>query len=98
MESPISIRYRDWSENMVDRIPKIKYADASKPFYLIVFFDNGVKKEYDCSRLLSRPEFKLMSDMVFFKSAHVDAGGYGISWNDDIDISEYELWNNGKTI
>jgi hypothetical protein len=39
-----------------------------------------------------------MSDIVFFKSAHVDAGGYGISWNDDIDISEYELWNNGKTI
>jgi len=23
------------------------------------------------------------------------AGGYGISWNDDIDLSEYELWTNG---
>jgi len=28
----------------------------------------------------------------------VDAGGYGISWNDDIDLSEYELWTNGKPI
>jgi len=24
----------------------------------------------------------------------VDTGGYGISWNDEMDLSEYELWNN----
>jgi len=24
------------------------------------------------------------------RAVHVDAGGYGISWNDDIDLSEYE--------
>ena len=28
----------------------------------------------------------------------MDNGGYGVSWNDDIDISEYELWNMGKII
>ena len=32
-------------------------------------------------------------DWVASEIAKVDAGGYGISWNDDIDISEYELWN-----
>jgi hypothetical protein len=83
----------------MDKIPKIVDADSSKPFSLIVLFDNGIKKEYDCSRLISsRPEFNLISDRAIFKSAHVDSGGYGISWNDDIDISEYELWNKGKTI
>lgn len=33
---------------------------------------------------------------AFFKSVKVDSGGYGVSWNDDIDLSEYELWVNGK--
>lgn len=82
----------------MDKSPKIVDADASKPFSLIVLFDNGIKKKYDCTSLFSRPGFKLISDRAFFKSANVDAGGYGISWNDDIDISEYELWNKGKPI
>jgi len=33
-----------------------------------------------------------------FKAVRVDPGGYGISWSDDIDISEYELWTNGESI
>jgi hypothetical protein len=28
----------------------------------------------------------------------VDAGGFGISWNDDADLSEYELWTNGVEV
>lgn len=28
----------------------------------------------------------------------VDPGGYGISWNDNVDLSENELWINGKEI
>jgi hypothetical protein len=32
------------------------------------------------------------------KSVRVDSGGYGISWNDDVDISEYELWTNGVEV
>lgn len=82
----------------MDKIPKIVDVDASNPYFLIVIFGEGTKKEYDCNQLFSRPEFRLIKDKTFFKSVHVDSGGYGISWNDDIDISEYELWNNGKTI
>ncbi|HAX51031.1 MAG TPA: DUF2442 domain-containing protein, partial [Lachnospiraceae bacterium] len=25
-------------------------------------------------------------------------GGYGISWNDDVDLECEELWDNGKTV
>ena len=39
----------------------------------------------------------LKSD-AFFKSVRVDSGGYGISWNDDADLSEYELWTNGVEV
>ena len=35
---------------------------------------------------------------MLFEQAQVDNGGYGVSWNEDIDISEYELWDMGKTI
>ena len=35
---------------------------------------------------------------VLFNDVVVDQGGYGIVWNDDIDISCDELWANGITI
>lgn len=28
----------------------------------------------------------------------MDPGGYGISWNEDLDMSEYELWTKGIEI
>lgn len=36
--------------------------------------------------------FKPLEDDALFNSVEVDAGGYGISWNEDIDISCDELW------
>ena len=33
-----------------------------------------------------------------FEQVKVDAGGYGISWNDEIDLSCDELYHNGKVI
>lgn len=35
---------------------------------------------------------------ALFKSVQVERGGYAIFWYNDIDISEYELWNNGQTM
>jgi hypothetical protein len=43
-----------------------------------------------------RREFSLLSDPGLFRAVRVDPGGYGISWNDHIDLSEYELWTNGE--
>lgn len=30
-----------------------------------------------------------------FRNVRVDSRGYGIVWNDDLDLSESELWLNG---
>ena len=30
-----------------------------------------------------------------FEQVKVDDGGYGVSWNDEIDLSCDELWENG---
>ncbi len=78
--------------------PKIVSIGAISSTQLLVRFDNAVEKVYDASPLLSLPQFQLLRNPVFFRAVRVDPGGYGISWNDDIDLSEYELWTRGKTL
>ena len=39
--------------------------------------------------------FDPLKDFFFFKSFRIASGGYGLEWNDDIDISDAELWENG---
>lgn len=80
----------------MEKIPKIKAVQIIGEARLLVTFENGIKKTYDCSSLLSRPQFHLLASSAFFKAVHVDPGGYGLSWSDNIDLSEYELWTNGK--
>ena len=77
------------------KIPRIKTAQAVGQTQLLVRFENGVEKIYDCGPILSRPQFNLLKTPAFFRAVRVDIGGYGVSWNDDIDLSEYELWTNG---
>jgi hypothetical protein len=83
---------------MGQTIPRIKTVTPIGDSQLVVCFENGVEKTYDCKPLLKRPEFHLLKVPALFRAVRVDAGGYGISWNDDIDLSEYELWINGKPV
>ena len=79
----------------MDASPKIRSVAPVSHLHLKVVFENGVEKEYDCTQLLSRPEFSPLKTPAFFRTVQVDPGGYGISWNDAIDLSEYELWHRG---
>jgi hypothetical protein len=79
-------------------IPKIQSAEPLEGKQLHVRFTNGVEKIYDCSPLLHLEAFRYLDNEAFFKSMKVDPGGYGISWNDDVDISEYEVWVNGSAL
>ena len=81
----------------MEKVPKIKAVQTIGEVRLLVTFENGINKIYDCSSLLFRPQFHLLESSAFFNAVHVDPGGYGISWSDDIDLSEYELWTNGAT-
>jgi len=83
---------------MAERIPKIVTAVPAGTSELRVRFDNGVEKVYDCRPLLERSEFALLRTPAFFRAVRVDAGGYGVSWNDAIDLAESELWENGKPV
>lgn len=64
---------------------------------LLVTLLNGVAKVYDCQvNPESCDRFQLLRHEAYFKAVTVDPGGeYGECWDDEMDWSEYELWNNG---
>jgi hypothetical protein len=80
------------------KVPKIVSAEAIDNSTLIVEFSNGDRKQYNISKLLEKPMFSPLKNPSFFRGFQVDAGGYGIAWNDEIDLSEYELWQNGMDV
>ena len=63
---------------------------------LLVTFENGVKKKYDVKPLFTQfDNYKKLEDEVLFYKVKVDCGGYAVCWDEEIDISEVELWENG---
>lgn len=65
---------------------------------LLVVFTDGTCRRYDCRPLMVRPDFKRLSSEQFFKTVKVDIGGHGVSWDDDLDLSEHELLANGMRL
>ncbi len=78
---------------------KIKNVVALKNYVLSVSFVEGVTKTYDVKPLFAKIDIfnRLKTNNLFYK-AHVAPGGYGIIWNDDIDIACDELFNNGTVV
>ncbi len=81
----------------MNKYPKIETVRPLSGKRLLVRFQNGVQKVYDCTRLLEDESFALLHHDAFFNAVRVDAGGYGVSWNDALDLSEAELWVNGRS-
>ena len=79
-------------------IPRIQYVKTMDDHTLLVTFTNNEKKKYDVTSLLQTEMFAPLKNPAFFKNVHVEEGGYAVSWNADIDISEYEIWKNGTAI
>ncbi len=78
--------------------PKIQQAQAIDDTTLIIKFTNQELKKYDIRPLLESPMFAPLRQPGFFKNFKVEPGGYAIVWNEEIDISEYELWKNGVAL
>lgn len=78
--------------------PKIAKVTPLSHYNLLVTFQNGVQKQYDCSSLLEEEPFKPLVNNSLFDQVEVAFGGYGILWNDEIDLSEAELWLQGIEI
>ncbi|QBQ54768.1 DUF2442 domain-containing protein [Nitrosococcus wardiae] len=75
--------------------PRIRSAKAITNHILLIEFENHEKRKYDITPLLEKEMFYPLKDSALFKNVHIEKGGYAVYWNDEIDISEYELWVHG---
>lgn len=75
---------------------KVTAVTALPNYFLSVEFDTGEQKQYDVQVLFDKWEiFKDLKKHSLFEKVQVDMGGYGVSWNDEIDLSSNELYENG---
>ena len=79
---------------------KVKAVNALPDYRLSVQFAEGVTKIYDVKPLFAKwAPFKALENAPeLFSAVEVDQGGYGIIWNDDLDLSCDELYENGETV
>lgn len=79
---------------------KIKYVSALPEYKLSVQFSEGVTKIYDvkpCFDMIK--SFNVLKEQEeLFYAVSVDVGGYGIVWDDYLDLDCEELWVNGEVV
>lgn len=82
---------------MIHRIDTVK---ALPNFIIEARFIGGESKQYDVKQLfLEFPQFCIFeSEKELFENVQVDVGGYGISWNDELDLDSDIIWDKGVLI
>lgn len=64
----------------------------------VTFFDGKVM-HYDVSVLFDRiPPLRSLRDKALFTSGYLSQGGYGIIWNDDLDLDIETIYYNGNLV
>lgn len=81
-------------------VHKIKSVEPLENCIISTVFFDGTIKEYDLKKLYDIfPQFKVFDiDKKLFNNVQVDAGGYGISWNDELDLDANDLWEDGQEV
>ena len=79
---------------------KMRAVHTLSDYRLYIQFSEGLTKIYDVKLLFTKwAAFKrLENEPELFNDVAVDTGGYGIVWNDELDLSCDELYENGKTV
>lgn len=72
------------------------HVKPSNDFLLLLEFENGEKKEFDCKILFNQKPFEALKDKHFFQKARVKYGT--VVWSDEIDISPETLYIDSKPI
>lgn len=77
---------------------RVQAVQTLPEYNLLVDFESGERKLYDVKPLLEKWDvFKSLALVNgLFEQVRVDVGGYGISWNDELDLSCDELYSNGR--
>ena len=76
------------------KYPKVIKVKVISNLELEVSFDNGEVRLYNVTKLLTKATFEELANVHLFKQVKVDPHGYGIYWNDNLDLAESELFEN----
>jgi hypothetical protein len=76
--------------------PKIKSIEPLSKKRLKATFESGEIRIYDCLPLLNEEPFIALQDEALFRSVKAEKHGYAVVWNDEIDLSESEIWIHGS--
>lgn len=79
---------------------RVKNVTPLEDFILLVSFENGETKKYDVKTTFERwSDFQSLKNIYgLYEEVRVDAGGYAVRWNDDLDLACNELYHNGDSI
>lgn len=63
-------------------------------------FQDGKIIRYDMSKMFSKyPQLVVLKDnRKLFENGHLDSGGYGIIWNDELDFDAMSIYESGDLI
>jgi len=77
---------------------QVKTVKTLPNFMLEVLFKTGEHKIYDMNGLINKncAFLLLKTNKGMFDMVKIDGCGYGISWNDNIDLDAHEILINGK--
>lgn len=74
----------------------VKAMEFAEDYIIHLTFEDGSRKAFDCSELLTEPVYWQLNDKRFFQQA---AALYGtVRWNDEIDIAPEYLYEHGINI
>lgn len=79
---------------------RIVFIEPLSNYVLKIGFDDGLFKTFDLkSYSLENNRFRaLLNSESLYKQVKIDVGGYGISWNNDLDLSAGGLYEHGSPI
>ncbi len=80
----------------IKKWPDIISVEPLENYTLIVYFENGVKKFFDCKYLFNEDYYVPLKNKGIFNRAVADLGG--IIWTDEIDIAKEEVYEKGVTV
>ena len=87
--------WRSNRRSMIKRVTTVYPLEGTK---LIVWFQGGESRLFDCKKNLSRSEFAQIKKTSTFENVEVTAAGYAVSWNNEIDVTSKDLFEKGQHI
>jgi hypothetical protein len=79
----------------LDLPPKILQVIPLKDYMLYVIFSNDEVRYYNVAQLFNKPHFQALQNVYLFKQVNIDQTGRAVIWNDELDLSEYEIYEHG---